>query len=125
MKIRVFDQLFVLLNGLIILTFIQVWQYISLTKRINLIDCPGIVYNSDDTQTDIVLKGVVRAEKIQDPEVHIQQILDRADRASLISIYGIEKWEDAQDYLEQLAIKMGKLIKGGDANVDAIARLMI
>lgn len=27
----------------------KVWQYISLTKRINLIDCPGIVYNSDDT----------------------------------------------------------------------------
>jgi len=50
-----------------------------MTKRINLIDCPGIVYNSDDTQTDVVLKGVIRAEKINEPEVHIQAILDRAD----------------------------------------------
>lgn len=37
----------------------KVWQYITLMKRINLIDCPGIVYQSNDTDTDIVLKGVV------------------------------------------------------------------
>lgn len=35
------------------------WQYITLTKRIFLIDCPGVVYQSKDTETDIVLKGVV------------------------------------------------------------------
>lgn len=37
----------------------KVWQYITLMKRINLIDCPGIVYQSKDSDTDIVLKGVV------------------------------------------------------------------
>lgn len=37
----------------------KVWQYITLTKRIFLIDCPGVVYQSSDTETDIVLKGVV------------------------------------------------------------------
>lgn len=35
------------------------WQYITLTKRIFLIDCPGVVYQNSDTETDIVLKGVV------------------------------------------------------------------
>lgn len=47
-----------------------------------------------------MLKGVVRAEKIQDPEVHIQTILDWADRSALVQNYGIEKWENAEDYLE-------------------------
>ena len=28
-------------------------------KKINLIDCPGVVYPSGDTETDLVLKGVV------------------------------------------------------------------
>ena len=28
-------------------------------KRIYLIDCPGVVYPSDDSESDIVLKGVV------------------------------------------------------------------
>lgn len=37
----------------------KVWQYITLTKRIFLIDCPGVVYQNSDTETDIVLKGVV------------------------------------------------------------------
>lgn len=37
----------------------KVWQYITLTKRIFLIDCPGVVYQSKDSETDIVLKGVV------------------------------------------------------------------
>lgn len=35
------------------------WQYIALTKRIFLIDCPGVVYQNKDSETDIVLKGVV------------------------------------------------------------------
>ena len=34
-------------------------------QRIFLIDCPGVVYNkTDDTETDIVLKGVVRVENL-------------------------------------------------------------
>ena len=28
-------------------------------RRIYLIDCPGVVYPSSDTETDIILKGVV------------------------------------------------------------------
>jgi len=43
----------------------KVWQYITLMKRIFLIDCPGVVYNkTDDSQTDAVLKGVVRVENL-------------------------------------------------------------
>ena len=35
------------------------WQYITLMRRIYLIDCPGVVYPAGDSDTDIVLKGVV------------------------------------------------------------------
>jgi len=34
----------------------RVWQYVALTKRIYLIDCPGVVYEGDQTETDKVLK---------------------------------------------------------------------
>ena len=37
----------------------QVWQYITLMNRIYLIDCPGVVYPTGDSDTDVVLKGVV------------------------------------------------------------------
>ena len=46
----------------------KVWQYITLMKRIFLIDCPGVVYNkTDDSQTDAVLKGVLRVENLVGP----------------------------------------------------------
>jgi len=37
----------------------KVWQYVTLMKRVYLIDCPGVVYPSGDTEADIVLKGAL------------------------------------------------------------------
>ncbi len=43
----------------------KVWQYITLMKRIFLIDCPGVVYHrTADKESDIVLKGVTRVENL-------------------------------------------------------------
>ena len=103
----------------------KVWQYITLTRRIYLIDCPGIVYNVGDSETDTVLKGVIRAEKLEHPDSHIQTILDRTEATNIIENYGIQKWEDAEDFLEQLGRKTGKLMKGGDANLNAVAKQVI
>jgi hypothetical protein len=38
----------------------KVWQYITLFRRIFLVDCPGVVYDVGDDDTNTVLKGVVR-----------------------------------------------------------------
>ena len=54
----------------------KVWQYISLTKRIYLIDSPGVVYKPESIYQQ-VLKGCIRPEKIEDPEVYIPAILDK------------------------------------------------
>lgn len=46
----------------------KVWQYITLMKKIFLIDCPGVVYHkTDDSETQAVLKGVVRVENLVKP----------------------------------------------------------
>ncbi len=37
----------------------KVWQYVTLFRRIYLIDCPGVVYSTNDSEEDVVLKGVV------------------------------------------------------------------
>jgi nuclear GTP-binding protein len=37
----------------------KVWQYVTLMERIYLIDCPGVVYPQGDSETQIILKGVV------------------------------------------------------------------
>lgn len=58
----------------------KVWQYVTLTKRIYLIDCPGTVHvteGKDDVES--VLKGCVRAEKIDQPTYYIPHILEKGN----------------------------------------------
>ena len=41
----------------------KVWQYITLMKQIYLVDCPGTVQPSGNSEVEAVLKGVVRIEQ--------------------------------------------------------------
>jgi ribosome biogenesis GTPase A len=64
----------------------KVWQYITLMKRIFLIDCPGVVYHrTNDSESDAVLKGVVRVEGLEDATQHVQAVLDRIKPEYLVS----------------------------------------
>lgn len=89
----------------------KVWQYVTLMKRVFLIDCPGVVYPSSDTETDIVLKGIVRAERLEAPEEFVPAILERIKKEHIIKTYGVTQWADSTDFLSQLAVKSGRLLK--------------
>lgn len=103
----------------------KVWQYISLMKGIYLIDCPGVVHPQNETDTEIVLKNVVRVENVQDPESHIEEILKRVDEDFIRKYYKLVEWEDSVDFLEQIARRTGKLTKGGQADTNATARMVL
>lgn len=104
----------------------RVWQYVSLTRRIYMIDCPGVVYDSENNNdTEIVLKGVVRAERIMDPEFYINGLLQRADTQSIRGIYKIDSWDDHEDFLDQLARKYGRLLKGGEPDRSTAAKMVL
>ncbi|XP_063810416.1 nucleolar GTP-binding protein 2 [Pseudophryne corroboree] len=103
----------------------KVWQYITLMRRIFLIDCPGVVYPSGDSETDIVLKGVVQVEKIKSPEDHIAAVLERAKPEYVSKTYKIDAWENAEDFLEKLAFKMGKLLKGGEPDCQTVSKMVL
>lgn len=103
----------------------KVWQYITLMRKIYLIDCPGVVYPTGDSDTEIVLKGVVRVENIKDPEDHIPEVLSRVRREYLVKTYKIESWDDATDFLEKLGRRTGKLLKGGDPDITTVAKMVL
>lgn len=103
----------------------KVWQYITLFKKIFLVDCPGVVYASSDTESDIVLKGVVRVESLEDAVEHIPQVLQRCRKQHIINTYGIFKWEDHKDFLTQLARKMGKLLPGNEPDLNSVAKIVL
>lgn len=103
----------------------KVWQYITLMRRIFLIDCPGVVYPSDDSETDIVLKGVVQVEKIRNPEDHIGAVLERAKAEYIQKTYRIPSWSSAEDFLEKLAFRTGKLLKGGEPDLPTVSKMVL
>ncbi|EIE27819.1 NGP1NT-domain-containing protein, partial [Coccomyxa subellipsoidea C-169] len=104
----------------------KVWQYITLMKRIFLIDCPGVVYNkTDDSETDAVLKGVVRVENLADATEHIKAVIDRIKPEYLRRAYKVRTWTDAEDFLTKLAQASGKLMRGGEPDLNTAAKMVL
>lgn len=104
----------------------KVWQYITLMKRIYLIDCPGVVPpNMNDTAEDILLRGVVRVENVENPEQYVAAALKKCKRHHVERTYDLRGWENHIDFLEQLARKGGRLLKGGEADLDGVAKMVL
>jgi nuclear GTP-binding protein len=124
----------------------KIWQYIALTKRIFLIDCPGVVYDVGDDevihfneqnithtysiatlayllllQTETVLKGVVRAEKLKNPSDFIDSILQRVSEVYIKRQYGIQSWSDTLDFLSKVAAQNGKLLRGAEPDINSVS----
>ncbi|KAG2022620.1 GTP-binding protein, variant 2 [Coprinopsis cinerea AmutBmut pab1-1] len=112
----------------------KVWQYITLTRRIYLIDCPGIVpASAKDSETDIVLKGVVRVEALPTPSDHIAVLMSRVKPIYLSRTYDLplpnpsnpsEGWSP-EDFLEKLARMKGRLLKGGEPDRNSVAKIIL
>lgn len=104
----------------------KVWQYVTLMKRIYLIDCPGVVPpNPNDSPEDILLRGVVRVENVENPEQYIPAILKRVQPKHLERTYGIKRTDDPIEFLSLLARKGGRLLRGGEPDLDGVAKMVI
>ncbi|PVD23351.1 hypothetical protein C0Q70_16619 [Pomacea canaliculata] len=103
----------------------KVWQYVTLMKRIYLVDCPGIVYPTGATPTECVLKGVVRIENVQTPEIYIGPMLERVKEDYIKQTYKISAWESPEEFLEKLARRSGRLLKGGEPDIGTAAKMVL
>lgn len=104
----------------------KVWQYITLMKRIYLIDCPGVVPPSTtDTPQDILLRGVVRVENVENPEQYIPAVLTKTKPQHIERTYQIKGWKNHIEFLELLARKGGRLLHGGEPDVDGVAKMVL
>jgi nuclear GTP-binding protein len=131
----------------------KIWQYIALMRRIYLIDCPGVVPTSaHDSETETVLKGVVRVENLSSPSEFIPALLARVRPIYLSRTYELphpsshptysdlpssgaegegahedeegSRWT-ADAFLEVLARKTGKLLKGGEPDRETVAKMVL
>jgi nuclear GTP-binding protein len=104
----------------------KVWQYVALMRRIYLVDCPGIVpVGANDSETGTVLKGVVRVENLETPAEHLPALMSRVKPEYLRRTYNLESWTSPEDFLGQLARRMGKLLKGGEPDLETAAKMVL
>lgn len=130
----------------------KVWQYVALMKRIYLIDCPGVVPAGADegTETEKILRGVVRVEHVASPEEHITAILRAVKPEHLSKTYsGIpvpplfssgrgggnaasrtdpitpDEQSATDDFLRRLAVQFGRLLKGGEPDTRTTSIIII
>jgi nuclear GTP-binding protein len=101
-------------------------QEVILDKNIRLIDSPGIVFADGDT-TATALRNCVNVEDMIDVYTPVQGILERCPAQYLMQLYSITKYADNDplSFLALVAKATGKLKKGGIANTDAAARVVL
>ena len=106
--------------------FTKTMQEIEVTSRIRILDCPGVVPSSgSEISPSMVLRNSIKIELLEDPIAPVSFILEKVPKENLISVYGINTFGDAEDFLTQLAIKKGKLQKGGNPDIELTARTIL
>lgn len=75
----------------------------TLMKSIYLVDCPGTVQPSGNSEAEAVLKGVVRIEQLRQAEEYIEPLLERVRHEYIQRTYGVIEWSDANDFLEKVS----------------------
>lgn len=98
------------------------WQYVTLMKDIYLIDSPGVVPISDYTQA--VLKGAIRVENVEMPEEFLPEVIKIVGKQAVEKCYGIE-FEEIDDFFIKMAKRYGKIVKGGEPNIDLISKIVL
>ena len=78
-----------------------------------------------DTDEDILLRGVVRIENVENPEQYVAAALKKCKRHHIERTYDVRDWETPTEFLELLARKGGKLLKGGEADMDGVAKMVL
>ncbi|KAK2168329.1 hypothetical protein LSH36_18g11063 [Paralvinella palmiformis] len=92
-------------------------QLVQLDKHVMLLDSPGIVMATGQTDAATILRNCVRVENIDDPVPTVNAILRRCTKHKLMMQYGLPDFSDVNEFLALLAKKMGKLRKGGVPDV--------
>ena len=81
-----------------------------------------------DTPEDILLRGVVRVENVANPAQYVPAVMARTQTRHLERTYEIKYSEyegDAITFLAFLARKGGRLLKGGEPDVDGVAKMVL
>ena len=92
-------------------------QEVHLDKDIRLLDCPGVVFSRESSDS-LILRNVIKVEDLDDPYRPVDLLLKKASRDSILKLYQIPDFTSTQEFLALISRKRGKLLKGGLPDYD-------
>jgi nuclear GTP-binding protein len=99
-------------------------QEIEIDSKVTLIDSPGIVM-SDEDEITLLLRNTIKPEDVVDLTRGIEEILKRGQKEELLKLYKIADYSNSTEFLVNIALRTGKLKKGGIPNLEEAARIVI
>ncbi|CAF5181874.1 unnamed protein product, partial [Rotaria magnacalcarata] len=90
-----------------------------------LFDSPGIVMSKDTNPASLILRNCVRIETIDNPLPAIDLLLNRCKKEQMILQYDLTDFQDVNDFLLKMAVKMGSLKKGGVPDIHKAAQRVL
>ena len=106
--------------------FTKTMQEIEVTGKIRILDCPGVVTSSGaDITPSMVLRNSIKVELLEDPIRPVAFIIEKVPKEQLVEAYDIGTFGDAEDFLAQLARKRGRVLKGGEPDLEGVARIVL
>ncbi|XP_059619428.1 guanine nucleotide-binding protein-like 3 homolog [Phlebotomus argentipes] len=101
-------------------------QEVELDSKINLLDCPGIVFSKgNENDAGYVLKNALKVSDVKDPVGVATAVLQRASKMFFCKLYDITMFETPEEFFAKKAKRMGKIKKGGRLDVLAAARSVL
>lgn len=100
-------------------------QEVHLDKHVKLLDSPGIVMDSRNSDSAVILRNCVKVESIDDPVPAVEAILKRCNKRQVMEKYLVPDYTDVHEFLSHLGKRLGKLKKGGIPNVIAAGKTVL
>lgn len=100
-------------------------QTVKLDKLIKLFDSPGIVMSKETDPASLVLRNCVRLETIENPIPAVELLLNRCPKEQIMLQYNLSEFQDVNEFLSKMSLKMGSLKKGGIPDIHKAAQRVL
>ena len=99
-------------------------QKVRISKRLVLLDTPGVFPYKEQDEAKHALTGAKSVHDIKDVELAAMRLIETLD-GKIEEHYGVEKKDDPEETLEEIGLKLNKLLKKGKADTKATSRVII
>ena len=99
-------------------------QLIKITDNVYLIDTPGVLPYMEKDKIKLAMIGATDFTKTKDPDLAAMELI-KNKKSMICKYYGVKESGSAEKIIKNIAIRLKKLVKGGEPNVNETARLIL